>query len=127
MKVKHWWYAGVAAATLVAVAGYALMLSQRRVIRVRVYSDYSFRLQHSNWSDLLESRFRNANRIFQQSGTGVQWKVLGSNDTDPTSGMATLDSRRVGLPEQGDNQAEVLVSRSEERRVGKECRSRASP
>ena len=110
MKVKHWWYAGVAAATLVAVAGYALMLSQRRVIRVRVYSDYSFRLQHSNWSDLLESRFRNANRIFQQSGTGVQWKVLGSNDTDPTSGMATLDSRRVGLPEQGDNQAEVLVS-----------------
>ena len=110
MKVKHWWYAGVAAATLVAVAGYALMLSQRRVIRVRVYSDYSFRMQHSNWPDLLESRFRDAALIFQRSGAGVKWKVLGSNDTDPTSDMATLDGRRNVLPELGDNKAAVLVS-----------------
>ena len=110
MKVKHWWYAGVAAATLVAVAGYALMLSQRRVIRVRVYSDYSFRMQHSNWPDLLESRFRDAALIFRQSGTGVQWKVLDSKDTDPTSDMATLDGRRNVLPELGDNKAAVLVS-----------------
>src|ERR1035438_3732582 len=104
------WYAGLAAAAVVAGAAYALTLLLPRVITVRVYSDYSFRLQHSNWSDLLESRFRDAALIFRQSGTGVQWKVLDSKDTDPTSDMATLDSRRVGLPEQGDNQAEVLVS-----------------
>ena len=69
MKVNKW-YAGLAAAAVVAAAGYAFVLLRPRVITVRVYSDYSFRLQHSNWSDLLESRFRNANRIFQQSEIG---------------------------------------------------------
>jgi Flp pilus assembly protein TadD len=110
MKVNQWLYAGLAAVAVVAAAGYAFTLLQPRVITVRVYSDYAFRLQHSNWSDLLESRFRDANLIFQQSGTGVQWKVLGSNDTDPTSNMTTLDGRRGVLPQQGDNKAEVLVS-----------------
>src|ERR1039458_10006022 len=110
MKVNQWLYAGLAAVAVVAAAGYAFTLLQPRAITVRVYSDYAFRLQHSNWSDLLESRFRDANLIFQQSGTGVQWKVLGSNDTDPTSNMTTLDGRRSVLPQQGDNKAEVLVS-----------------
>src|ERR1035441_7481468 len=98
------WYAGLAAAAaaVVAVAGYAFMLLRPRVIKVRVYSDYSFRRQHSNWSDLLESRFRDAALIFQQSGTGIRWKVLGSNSTDPTSNMATIDDRRSDLPQQGD-------------------------
>src|ERR1039457_7093805 len=109
MKVNKW-YAGLAAAAAVAAAGCAFLLLRPRVITVRVYSDYSFRLQHSNWPDLLESRFRDAALIFQQSGTGVQWKVLGSNSTDPTSNMASLDSRRSVLPLQGDNQADVLVS-----------------
>ncbi|MGD0871264.1 MAG: tetratricopeptide repeat protein [Bryobacteraceae bacterium] len=109
MKVNKW-YAGLAAAAVVAAAGYAFMLWQPRVITVRAYSDYAFRLQHSNWSDLLESRFRDAALIFQQSGTGVKWKVLGSNDTDPTSDLGTLDGRRSVLPEQGDNKAAVLVS-----------------
>jgi tetratricopeptide (TPR) repeat protein len=95
---------------VVAGAAYALTLLLPRVITVRVYSDYSFRLQHSNWSDLLESRFRDAALIFRQSGTGVQWKVLDSKDTDPTSDMATLDSRRSALPQQGDRKAAVLVS-----------------
>src|ERR1022692_3028862 len=104
------WYAGLAAAAVVAGAAYALTLLLPRVITVRVYSDYSFRLQHSNWSDLLESRFRDAALIFRQSGTGVQWKVLDSKDTDPTSDMATLDSRRSALPQQGDHKAAVLVS-----------------
>jgi tetratricopeptide (TPR) repeat protein len=109
MKVNKW-YAGLAAAAVVAAAGYAFVLLQPRVITVRVYSDYSFRLQHSNWPDLLTSRFRDATLIFQRSGTGVKWKVLGSNDTDPTSDMATLDGRRAVLPELGDNKADVLVS-----------------
>src|ERR1035438_9491263 len=107
MKVNKW-YAGLAAAAVVAAAGYALMLWQPRVIRVRVYSDYAFRLQHSNWPDLVESRFRGAAQIFQQSGTGVKWKVIGSNDTDPSSDVATLDGRRTVLPELGDSKADVL-------------------
>src|ERR1019366_10118359 len=98
MKVNQW-YAGLAAAAAVAAAGCAFLLLRPRVITVRVYSDYSFRLQHSNWSDLLESRFRDAALIFRQSGTGVQWKVLDSNAADPTSDMATLDSRRSALPQ----------------------------
>src|ERR1035441_9857244 len=110
MKVKQWLYAGLGAAAVAAAAVYALRLSQPRVITVRVYSDYSFRRQHSNWSDLLESRFRDAALIFQQSGTGIRWKVLGSNSTDPTSNMATIDDRRSDLPQQGDSKAEVLVS-----------------
>src|ERR1017187_10107840 len=109
MKVNKW-YAGLAAAAVVAAAGYAFMLLQPRIITVRVYSDYSFRMQHSNWPDLLESRFRDAALIFQRSGAGVKWKVLGSNDTAPTSDMATLDGRRNVLPELGDNKAAVLVS-----------------
>ena len=109
MKVNKW-YAGLAAAAVVAAASYAFMLLQPRIITVRVYSDYSFRMQHSNWPDLLESRFRDAALIFQRSGAGVKWKVLGSNDTDPTSDMATLDGRRNVLPELGDNKAAVLVS-----------------
>src|ERR1035441_4516990 len=109
MKVNQW-YAGLAAAAAVAAAGCAFLLLRPRVITVRVYSDYSFRLQHSNWSDLLQSRFRDAALIFQQSGTGVKWKVLGSKDTDPTSDMPILDGRRSLLPNLGDNQAEVLVS-----------------
>src|ERR1017187_6997992 len=106
------WYAGLAAAAAAALAGagYAFVLLKPRVITVRVYSDYSFRLQHSNWSDLLESRFRDAALIFEQSGTGVQWKVLSSNETDPTSNLATLAARRSVLPQQGDSKAEVLVS-----------------
>jgi tetratricopeptide (TPR) repeat protein len=110
MKVKQWLYAGLGAAAVAAAAVYALRLSQPRVITVRVYSDYAFRLQHSNWPDLLESRFRDANLIFQQSGTGVRWKVVGSNDTDPTSNLAGIDSRRAVLPDQGDSKADVLVS-----------------
>ncbi|MGA3018787.1 MAG: tetratricopeptide repeat protein [Bryobacteraceae bacterium] len=110
MKVKQRWYAGLAAAAVVAAAGYAFMLLRPRVITVSVYSDYAFRLQHSNWPDLLASRFRDAALIFQQSGTGVRWKVLDSNSTDPTSDMATLDGRRGVLPQQGDNKADVLVS-----------------
>jgi len=105
------WHAGLAAAVVVAATGSAFLLWRPSVITVRVYSDYSFRLQHSNWSDLLESRFRDAALIFQRSGTGVRWKVLGSNVTDPTSNItAALDTRRSLLPQQGDNQAAVLVS-----------------
>src|SRR5271169_5290157 len=113
MKVNRWWYAGLAAAAAVAVvaaAAYALMRSRPRVIKVRVYSDYAFRLQHSNWPDLLESRFRDAALIFKQSGTGVQWQVVSSNGTDPTSNLVSLDGRRNVLPLQGDTKVDVLVS-----------------
>lgn len=110
MKLHKWFYAGLAAVAIAAAAVYAFRLLSPRVITVRVYSDYAFRLQHSNWPDLLESRFRDVNVIFQQSGTGVRWQVLGSNDTDPTSNLANLDSRRGALTQQGDNKAEVLVS-----------------
>ncbi|MGA2195903.1 MAG: hypothetical protein ABSH40_11585, partial [Bryobacteraceae bacterium] len=109
MKVNKW-YAGLAAAAVVAAAGSSFMLLQPRAITVRVYSDYSFRLQHSNWPDLLTSRFRDAALVFQQSGAGVKWKILGSNSTDPTSDMTTLDGRRAVLPELGDKKADVLVS-----------------
>jgi|SRR5271157_247704 len=110
MKVNQRWYARLAALAVVVGGGCAVMLWQPRVITVRVYSDYAFRLQHSNWPDLLESRFRDANLIFQQSGTGVKWKVLDSNSTDPTTDIATLDGRRTVLPQQGDSKATVLVS-----------------
>jgi len=103
------WYAGLAAAAVVA-AGCGFLLLKPHVITVRVYSDYAFRLQHSNWSDLLESRFRNAALIFQQSGTGVKWKVLGSDSTDPTSDLPTLEERRNALSQRGDDQAAVLVA-----------------
>lgn len=71
IKVNKW-YAGLAAAGVAVAAGCAFILLQPRVITVRVYSDYSFRLQHSNWPDLIESRFRDAGGIFQRSGTGVK-------------------------------------------------------
>src|ERR1017187_6733719 len=103
------WCAGLAAAAVVA-AGCAFLLLKPRVIAVRVYSDYSFRLQHPNWQDLVESRFRDAGLIFKQSGTGVRWKVLSSDSTDPTSDLPTLDSRRRVLPQQSDHKAAVLVS-----------------
>ena len=103
------WYAGLAAAAVVA-AGCAFLLLKPRVIAVRVYTDYSFRLQHSNWRDLVESRFRDAGLIFKQSGTGVRWKVLSSDSTDPTSNLPTPEERRSALSQRGDDQAAVLVA-----------------
>src|ERR1017187_2993087 len=103
------WCAGLAAAAVVA-AGCAFLLLKPRVIAVRVYSDYSFRLQHPNWQDLVESRFRDAGLIFKQSGTGVRWKVLSSDSTDPTSDLPNLDTRRSALSQRGDDQAAVLVA-----------------
>ncbi len=110
MKVNQRRYARLAALAVVVGGGCAVMLWQPRVITVHVYSDYALRLQHSNWPDLLESRFRDAALIFQQSGTGVKWKVLDSNSTDPTTDIATLDGRRTALPQRGDSKATVLVA-----------------
>lgn len=110
MKVNRWLYGGLAGAAVAAAGLYTFKLLQPREITARVYTDYAFRLQHSNWPGLIESRLRDANVIFQKSGTGVRWKVLSASDADPTSNVASLDSRRAMLPQQSDSKAQVLIS-----------------
>ena len=77
-------------------------------LTARVYTDYSFRLQHSNWPEVVDARFHNAARIFEQSNTAIQWKLLASNEVDPTGNVATLDGRRSVLLQQGGS-GDVLI------------------
>src|SRR3954469_23468143 len=78
-----------------------------RQIGVCVYTDYSFR-QRPNWDLLLAARFREVNRIFQD--TKVQWKIVTDGANDPTSVSSGLDQRRANLDGRAQCIADVVVS-----------------
>ena len=85
--------AGVAA---VAASGWALSRwLTPRTIAVCVVTDYSYRQQRPNWSQFLETRFAEANRVF--SGTGVRWSFRHADQPDPTGRLQGMESRRQKL------------------------------
>jgi tetratricopeptide (TPR) repeat protein len=74
-----------------------------------VYTDYAFRYSHSDWPALVDSRFREVNRIYQRNGTGVQWKVLDASQIDPISVAPGIDSRRANMSLHFDRPTDVYV------------------
>jgi tetratricopeptide (TPR) repeat protein len=95
-------------ACIAAVAGVWWYFASRE-IAVWVYTDYAFRYNHPEWPGLVEARFREVNRIYQRSGTGIRWKVLDSNQIDPTRDVAGLDRRRAAMALHFDHPADVFV------------------
>ena len=84
--------------------------------------DYPY---YSSFSDaLVEHARRNAERLVDEEGLGEHSLVveLASND-----GYLLRHFAKQGVPVLGIDPAEGPARRSEERRVGKECRSRWSP
>lgn len=98
---------------LVAVLAIAALASgwwfflRPRTITVCVFSDATFRQHHSDWLMLVHTRFEGANRIFEP--TGVHWKVLTPDASDPTGVVSGLDARRMALAANTDLRADVLV------------------
>lgn len=82
---------------------------ESRAIDVWVYTDHTFRYNHPNWSGVVESRFREVNRIYQRNGTGIRWKVLDSSQTDPTSDIPGLDNRRTNMALHLDRPTDIFV------------------
>lgn len=66
-----------------------------RTIGVCVVTDYSYRQQRPNWSQVLEARFAEANRIFR--GTGVQWSFRHADQPDLTGRLQGMEERRQKL------------------------------
>ena len=99
----------VAAAVFVGAVAGSWFLFKSRVINVWVYTDYTFRYAHSDWPSILTSRFNEVNRMFQQSGTAVRWKVLDASGIDPTRDIPGLDSRRATMALHFDHPADVFV------------------
>jgi len=102
--------AAALAVVLVAAGGGLWRLLQPRQLTVTVLTDPAFRMAHANWSSLVESRFREVNRLYSDAGTGVRWKLLTSDHTDPTATIATLDQRAVALPFDVESKADILVA-----------------
>jgi tetratricopeptide (TPR) repeat protein len=82
---------------------------QSRVIGVWLFTDSSFRFNHADWPALVESRFREVNRIYQRGGTGVRWKLVDASQTDPTNNIPGIDNRRTNMVFHMDDQADVFV------------------
>jgi len=101
--------AGVGCASLRRGDCRDLVLIQSKVIKVWVYTDYAFRYSHSDWPALVDSRFREVNRIYQRNGTGVQWKVLDASQIDPISVAPGIDSRRANMSLHFDRPTDVYV------------------
>jgi len=102
--------AAALAVVLVAAGGGLWRFLQPRQLTVSVLTDPAFRMTHANWSSLVESRFREVNRIYSNAGTGVRWKLLTADHTDPTATIATLDRRAAALPFDIESKADVLVA-----------------
>jgi tetratricopeptide (TPR) repeat protein len=99
------------AAVLVFVAAVAgcWFYFQSRVVDVWLYTDYAFRSKHADWPALVRSRFKEVNRIYQRNGTGILWKVLDSSQTDPTSELPGIDSRRANMALHMDRKTDIFV------------------
>jgi len=82
---------------------------QSRVIEAWVYTDYAFRFSHPDWPGLVESRFKEVNRIYQRNGAGIRWKVLDSSQVDPTVDMPGIDFRRASMALHLDRKTDVFV------------------
>jgi tetratricopeptide (TPR) repeat protein len=82
---------------------------QPKVVSVWVYTDYAFRFKHADWAALLDSRFNEVNRIYESNHTGVRWKVLDASQTDPTSALSSMDSRRATMTLHMDRPTDVYV------------------
>ena len=82
---------------------------QSRVITVWLYTDYAFRFKHADWPTLVESRFKEVNRIYQLNGTGVRWKLVDAKLTDPTSDVPGIDNRRANMVFHMNAKADVFV------------------
>ena len=91
-----------------AVAG-SWFYFQSKVIDVWVYTDYAFRFNHPKWPATVEARFREVNRIYQRSRTGIRWKVLSSAEIDPTSDAPGIDSRRATMTLHMDRKTDIFV------------------
>jgi Flp pilus assembly protein TadD len=86
------------AAGVVAVAATGWGLSRwltPRTIEVCVVTDYSYRQQRPNWSQFLDARFAEANRMFR--GTGVRWSFRHADQPDPTGRLQGMEERRQKL------------------------------
>src|SRR5215470_3953398 len=58
---------------LAAGTGWLLYKSQKpRVMRVRVYTDFAFRLKRSDWEQIVRDRIAGLNGIY--SAAGVRWE-----------------------------------------------------
>jgi Flp pilus assembly protein TadD len=82
---------------------------QSRAITVWLFTDISFRANHTDWPALVESRFKEVNRIFLRNRTGIRWKVVNASETDPTSKINGIDNRRANMIFHVDNRADVFV------------------
>ena len=99
---------------LVLLASVALIvgawfLIASRAIKVWVYTDFAFRRNHPDWPGLIESRFREVNRIYQRNGTGIRWKVVDSSQVDPTRNVPDIDGRRATMALHLDRPTDVFV------------------
>jgi len=83
--------------------------TKSREIKVWVYTDFAFRQNHHEWTNLIAARFNEVNRIYQHDGTGVRWKVLDSSQLDPTSNSQGIDRRRADMALHFDRPADVFV------------------
>ncbi len=101
----------VAAAVLasIAVIAGAWFFLRSRTIKVWVYTDYSFRVNHKDWPGLVDARFQEVNRTYQRDGTGVTWKVLDSSQADPTGSIPSIDARRASMSLHMDHPTDVYV------------------
>jgi Flp pilus assembly protein TadD len=109
MRKKRTLLVAAVLASIAVLAGVWFFVLRSRTIKVWVYTDYSFRINHQNWPNLVDSRFQEVNRIYQRNGTGVIWKVLDSSQADPTSALPTIDSRRVNMSLHMDKPTDIYV------------------
>jgi len=108
MRRKRLIVLGAVLASIAVIAG-VWWLTASRAINVWVYTDYAFRYNHPEWPGLMESRFREVNRIYQRNGAGIRWKVLDSSQIDPTSDVPSLDSRRASMALHFDRPTDIFV------------------
>jgi Flp pilus assembly protein TadD len=110
-KVRKTRIIAVLAALLVVFAAGAVAWFhfKSRDIRVWVYTDYAFRFKHPDWTGVVESRFGEVNRMYQQNGVRVHWKVLDSSQIDPTSDAPGIDSRRATMALHVDRPTDIFV------------------
>jgi Flp pilus assembly protein TadD len=98
-----------AVVVLVAALAGSWFYFQSRVVNVWLFTDYSFRFNHADWPALVESRFREVNRIYQRNGAGIRWKVIDASLADPTSHIPGIDNRRANMVFHVDDKADVFV------------------
>jgi len=108
MKNKRAVVVGAVLVFVAAVAG-SWFYFQSKVIEVWVYTDYAFRFKHADWPGLVESRFKEVNRIYQRNGTGIRWKVVDSSQIDPTADLTGIDVRRASMALHFDRKTDVFV------------------